>query len=95
MAAEVMTACEEIDDDPSVGPWWWPDRRAFCAGGDRATLGGRRAAEDPDAIGELRSIYDVFVRVGALRAPTIAAVHGAAVGAGLNLVSHRPAGRGP
>ncbi len=88
MAAEVIAACNLIDDDETVGAVVVAGTgEAFCAGGDRATLRAvGAAAEDPDAIGELRSIYDVFVRVGALRAPTIAAVHGAAVGAGLNLV---------
>ena len=88
MAAEVIAACEEIDADPSVGAAIVAaEGDAFCAGGDRATLRAvGAAADDPDTVADLRSIYDVFVRVGRLGVPSIAAVQGAAVGAGLNLL---------
>lgn len=51
---------------------------AFCAGADLGDLG---------AAGEkgLRSIYEGFLRVARSPIPTIAAVNGAAVGAGMNL----------
>lgn len=52
--------------------------KAFCAGADLSALGA--AAEE----GLLR-IYDGFLAVGNCTLPTIAAVNGAAVGAGLNL----------
>ncbi|TPG33047.1 enoyl-CoA hydratase [Mycolicibacterium hodleri] len=52
--------------------------RAFCAGADLTALGA--AAEDG-----LRVIYDGFLAVANCSLPTIAAVNGAAVGAGLNL----------
>lgn len=51
---------------------------AFCAGADLDTLA--RASEDG-----LRAIYDGFLSVARCSLPTIAAVGGAAVGAGLNL----------
>jgi enoyl-CoA hydratase len=51
---------------------------AFCAGGDLAEL----AAADPAT---LREVYSGFLAVAACPLPTIAAVNGAAVGAGLNL----------
>lgn len=51
---------------------------AFCAGADLSHLGA--AAED-----ELRRIYEGFLRVARCELPTIAAVNGAAVGAGMNL----------
>ncbi len=56
--------------------------KAFCAGADLSALGaaGAGAAESG-----LRRIYDGFMAVGNCRLPTIAAVNGAAVGAGLNL----------
>ena len=59
----------------------------FCAGGDRATLGA--AGEDPanpDTYAGMGAIYRSFARVGELEPPTIAAVRGGAVGAGLNLM---------
>ena len=52
--------------------------KAFCAGADLTALG--EATEDG-----LRSIYDGFLAVANCALPTIAAVNGAAVGAGLNL----------
>jgi enoyl-CoA hydratase len=51
---------------------------AFCAGADLSDLGSSREKG-------LRHIYDGFLRVAACRLPTIAAVNGAAVGAGMNL----------
>ncbi len=52
--------------------------KAFCAGADLSALGA--ATEDG-----LRLIYDGFLAVANCALPTIAAVNGAAVGAGLNL----------
>jgi enoyl-CoA hydratase len=52
--------------------------KAFCAGADLTALGA--ATEDG-----LRVIYDGFLAVANCSLPTIAAVNGAAVGAGLNL----------
>src|SRR5215212_6932322 len=52
--------------------------KAFCAGADLTALG--EATENG-----LRTIYDGFLAVANCTLPTIAAVNGAAVGAGLNL----------
>ena len=52
--------------------------KAFCAGADLTALGA--AAADG-----LRVIYDGFLAVAECALPTIAAVNGPAVGAGLNL----------
>ncbi|MBF6469738.1 enoyl-CoA hydratase [Nocardia beijingensis] len=51
---------------------------AFCAGADLSALGAAREEG-------LRVIYDGFLAVARCALPTIAAVGGAAVGAGLNL----------
>jgi len=51
---------------------------AFCAGADLSHLGD--SAEEG-----LLSIYEGFLRIGRSPLPTIAAVNGAAVGAGMNL----------
>jgi enoyl-CoA hydratase len=87
MAREVLAACAAIDADESIGAVVVAGAgESFCAGGDRATLRAVGAAPDDEAVvAELRAIYAAFMRVGTLRAPTIAAVHGHAVGAGLNL----------
>jgi len=56
---------------------------AFCAGADLGDLGrtGGSASSDKG----LRSIYEGFLRVARSPFPTLAAVNGAAVGAGMNL----------
>src|ERR1700756_304182 len=56
--------------------------KAFCAGADLSALGsaGGGAAESG-----LLGLYDGFMAVGNCKLPTVAAVNGAAVGAGLNL----------
>ena len=51
---------------------------AFCAGADLGELGASREAG-------LRHIYEGFLRVARSPLPTVAAVNGAAVGAGMNL----------
>src|SRR5690606_25236679 len=51
---------------------------AFCAGGDLSEL----ATADPET---LHTVYAGFIAVAECPLPTIAAVNGAAVGAGLNL----------
>jgi enoyl-CoA hydratase len=59
----------------------------FCSGAQRDTLA--RAGRDPagdEAYRDISAIYDAFLRVGTLAVPTVAAVCGAAVGAGLNLM---------
>jgi enoyl-CoA hydratase len=87
MAQALHDACETIDADPEVGAVVVRGEGAyFCAGGDRATLAA--AGEDPaapEAWSAMTAIYRSFARVGELEPPTIAAIRGGAVGAGLNL----------
>jgi enoyl-CoA hydratase len=87
MAAELVAACEAIDRDDTVGAVVIAGAGDyFCAGGDRATLA--QVGEDPaapEAFAGLGAIYRAFARVGELEPPTIAAIRGGAVGAGLNL----------
>ena len=82
LVAEIVAAFDRLEDDPGVtavvitgaGP-------AFCAGADLTDL---LAAADGDASG-VRTVYEGFLRVARSPLPTIAAVNGPAVGAGLNL----------
>jgi enoyl-CoA hydratase len=88
MAEELVAACEEIDGDASVGAVVVCGAGGFfCAGGDRGTLAaaGRDPAA-PDTYSGIGAVYRSFARVGELQPPTIAAVRGGAVGAGLNLM---------
>lgn len=60
--------------------------KAFCAGADLPALFGHAAeAKVADIREHLHRVYDSFLRLRALPIPTIAAVQGPAVGAGLNL----------
>jgi enoyl-CoA hydratase len=87
MAQELVDACDAIDADASVGAVVVQGAGGFfCAGGDRKTLAdaGKDPAS-PEAFTGLGTVYRSFARVGELEPPTIAAVRGGAVGAGVNL----------
>ena len=56
---------------------------AFCAGADLSHLGASGDADDGGS--GVKSIYEGFLRLARSPLPTIAAVNGAAVGAGMNL----------
>jgi len=79
MVGEIIAAVEAAEADPSVGAVVVTGAPpAFCAG---ANLGNLAEAEGPG----LRAIYEGFLRVARSPLPTIAAVNGAAVGAGMNM----------
>jgi enoyl-CoA hydratase len=80
MAAEIGSALDELEVDDSVGAVVVTGRPpAFCSGADLGSLGG----SDREAI---LGIYEGFLRIARSPLPSIAAVNGAAVGAGMNLV---------
>jgi len=87
MARELLEACQEIDDDREIGAVVLHGAGGyFCAGGDRAMLASVGVAPARDgAFSVLGGVYDSFRRVGSMEPPTIAAIQGGAVGAGLNL----------
>jgi enoyl-CoA hydratase len=83
MVDEMVTAFDDLDSRDDVGAVIVTGTApAFCAGADLSHLMGK-PGEDRRA--GLRAIYDGFLRVARSPLPTIAAVNGAAVGAGLNL----------
>ena len=87
MAEALTAACEKIDADGASGAVVVRGEGGyFCAGGDRSTLAeaGRDPAEDERYRG-MSARYRSFARVGDLAPPTVAAIRGGAVGAGLNL----------
>jgi enoyl-CoA hydratase len=87
MARELIAVCDRVDADPTIGAVVVTGAGAyFCAGGERPTLAaaGERPA-DPDMFEAMGDIYQSFKRVGELEPPTIAAIRGGAVGAGMNL----------
>jgi Enoyl-CoA hydratase/isomerase len=83
MSERLRAAVERAEADPEVHAVVVTGAgKAFCAGADLSALG---AAGGGAAESALQRIYDGFMAVGNCRLPTIAAVNGAAVGAGLNL----------
>ena len=74
--AEAFDALEADEDVGAIVVTGAPP--AFCAGADLSHLGSSR--EDG-----LRRIYEAFLRLSRCPLPTLAAVNGAAVGAGLNM----------
>ena len=79
MVAGIIEAMDRIESDPAVGALvvtgTAPD---FCAGANLGNL----AEATKESLG---TIYEGFLRVARSPLPTIAAVNGAAVGAGMNL----------
>src|SRR5260221_10781600 len=60
--------------------------RAFCAGGDLAAIGkGRQENNTAELQPILRSGMQAVLKIRTMRQPVIAAVHGAAAGAGMNI----------
>jgi enoyl-CoA hydratase len=86
-ADEFVRSCDEIDEDASVGAVIIRgEGPAFCSGIHRDLLA--QIGRDPLSsahLAMLSKIYDAFTRVSKLKPPTIAAIHGDAVGAGLSL----------
>ncbi len=79
MVAEIVTAMDAAESDPNVRVVIVTGTPpAFCAG---ANLGNLAEATRESLLG----IYEGFLRVARSPLPTIAAVNGAAVGAGMNL----------
>ena len=88
MVTELIAACDEVDADHGVGAVVLQAQGdSFCAGAHREVLAA--AGRDPLSTANYRAlglVYQAFVRVGALEVPSIAAVRGHAVGAGVNLM---------
>jgi enoyl-CoA hydratase len=83
MVEEIVTALDDLEADPSVGALVVTgEPPAFCAG---ANLGHLSSSADEGPETGLRDIYEGFLRIGRSPLPSIAAVNGAAVGAGMNL----------
>lgn len=88
MSQLLASACDRIDSDPDVGAVVLRGEGGyFCAGADRNLISA--ASLDPAATGTfaaLTTIYRSFSRVAELSVPSVAAVRGGAVGAGVNLL---------
>jgi enoyl-CoA hydratase len=79
MVEEIVAAMDAIEADESVGAVVVTGTPpAFCAGANLGNL----ATADGSSLG---SVYEGFLRIARSPLPTVAAVNGAAVGAGMNL----------
>jgi enoyl-CoA hydratase len=79
LVAEVVATFDELEADDAVGAVVVTGAPpAFCAGADLGDLSSAGEAE-------FRAIYEGFLRVARSTLPTVAAVNGPAVGAGMNL----------
>ena len=79
MVAEIIAVVDAIEADDGVGAIVVTGAApAFCAGANLGNL----AEADGSSLG---SIYEGFLRIARSPLPTLAAVNGAAVGAGMNL----------
>lgn len=79
MSEQICEAVDRAESDPGVHAVVVTGAgKAFCAGADLSALGA--AAREG-----LERLYAGFLAVGRCALPTVAAVNGAAVGAGLNL----------
>lgn len=79
MVAEITSSMDRIENDESIGAIVVTGAPpAFCAGANLGNLQNSSAES-------LGAIYEGFLRIARSPLPTIAAVNGAAVGAGMNL----------
>lgn len=79
MVAEIVATMDSIEANPAIGAVVVTGAPpAFCAGANLGNL----AEADGESLGV---IYEGFLRIARSPLPTIAAVNGAAVGAGMNL----------
>lgn len=86
MAAEIAAAFDELETDGTTGAVVVTGTPpAFCSGGDVGSLARLSSSATPEERAGVRSIYEGFLRIRRSPLPTVAAVNGAAVGAGVNV----------
>src|ERR1700691_3150878 len=89
LASVILDHIDLVDLDESIGALVVTGAGpAFCAGGDLSWI--RSAAASPistQVVREFDTVYAVFSAVAKSRVPTIAAVGGATIGAGINLAA--------
>lgn len=88
MARYLIETLDEVDARRDIGALVVRAvGKSFCAGADVATLtaAGQDPAED-SVYDDISTIYESFSRLGRVSVPTVVAVRGSAVGAGMNLL---------
>ena len=86
MVGEIVETFDALEADDDIGAVVITgEPPAFCSGADVAALGSLSQGRDDGERRQVVSIYEGFLRVLRSSLPTVAAVNGPAVGAGLNL----------
>lgn len=87
LVLSLNAALTRVDADPEINVVVLAGAgRAFCAGGDLAVIGKGREKNDVSELQPiLRSGMEAVLKIRTMRQPVIAAVHGAAAGAGMNI----------
>jgi len=87
LATELNEALERVGGDPNVRVVVITGAgKAFCAGGDLALIGkGRQSGKTEELEPLLRSGMHAVLKMRTMSQPVIAAVNGAAAGAGMNI----------
>jgi enoyl-CoA hydratase len=87
LSRDLIAACDEVDADDSIGAAVVRGAEGtFCSGADRRLLDTDAPQAGETTYQAMGLVYRSFHRVGQLAVPTISAVRGAAVGAGVNLM---------
>jgi enoyl-CoA hydratase len=86
MVAEIVETFDALEADENTGAVVITgEPPAFCSGADVAALGSLSSDRTDTGRRSISSIYEGFLRVLRSPLPTVAAVNGPAVGAGMNL----------
>jgi len=86
MVSEIVATFDALEADDGIGAVVLTgEAPAFCSGADVAALGSLSEGKDDGERRQVVSIYEGFLRVLRSSLPTVAAVNGPAVGAGMNL----------
>jgi enoyl-CoA hydratase/carnithine racemase len=83
MLGKIADALDEMDADPAIRcVVLAAEGKTFCGGAD---LAGDEAISGADGMSAVRALYDQALRIFRRKKPIVAAIQGAAVGAGLGL----------
>jgi methylglutaconyl-CoA hydratase len=88
LVAELTAALEKLDRDPAVrAVVLMGQGRSFCAGADLAWMRKMAGYGHDENVADARALAEMLRTLAHLAKPTIALVHGAALGGGVGLVA--------
>jgi enoyl-CoA hydratase len=86
MVDEIVTTFDALEADGEIGAVVVTgEAPAFCSGADVSALGALSDPKNAAGRGNIRGVYEGFLRILRSPLPTVAAVNGPAVGAGMNV----------